>query len=70
MSTELVPARELISIEKFAQLCGVSSRTVRNWIHHGQLPAYRLTPGRGLLRVDRRDLEFIVKRARPEEVSP
>lgn len=63
-------ARELISIDQFAAECGVKPRTVRNWIRLGQLPAYRLTVGRGLLRVDRRDLEFIVKRARPEEVSP
>lgn len=63
-------ARELISVDQFAAECGVGPRTVRNWIRTGQVPAYRLSVGRGLIRLDRRDVDLVLRRARPEEVSP
>ena len=53
-----LPHGQLLSLAQVADLCTVSSRTVRRWIHDG-LPAHRL-PGngaRGILRVSYIDLE-------------
>ncbi len=52
---------QLRTIESIAGLCQVSTRTVRRWIDHGELVAYRL--GRQL-RVSERDLELFLRERR------
>jgi excisionase family DNA binding protein len=58
----------LVDVEAFATEIDVSSMTVRRMIRAGVLPAYRVA-GRGLLRVDMRDIDLVLTRVRPEEVS-
>ncbi len=52
---------QLRTIESIAELCQVSTRTVRRWIDRGELDAYRL--GRQL-RVSERDLELFLRERR------
>jgi excisionase family DNA binding protein len=62
------PARHLVDLATFAEHAAVSTATIRRWIHNGTLPAYRLpsTGGvrPGVLRLDLRDLELVVRRER------
>lgn len=46
-----------LSLDQAAEVCGVSTKTVRRWISAGILPAYRLGPR--VLRVNARDLETL-----------
>lgn len=57
MATATAPR---LSLEQTAELCGVSTKTVRRWIAAGLLPAYRLGPK--LLRVDPVDLDSLGRR--------
>jgi excisionase family DNA binding protein len=62
--------RQLVDIEEFARVVGgVNHRAVRRWIHAGKLPAYRLGGPGGKIRVDLRDIELVVQRADPDQVS-
>jgi excisionase family DNA binding protein len=49
----------VLSIEDVADECGVSTKTVRNWISSGHIPAYRI--GKRCLRIKRSDLEAALK---------
>lgn len=60
--------RELISIKEFAEACGVSTKTIRRRIADGSVPAYRI--GSTALRLDRKDIDLLARRERPENVSP
>lgn len=51
--------QEFVSIDDAAFLLGVSSRTVRNWIHSGELRAYLVGPR--LIRIDYEDIRLLVK---------
>ena len=48
---ELRPTRFLTSVE-VAAACGVSPRTVSNWIRDGAIPAHRTVGGHGRISVD------------------
>jgi excisionase family DNA binding protein len=61
------PPRELITVSEFAEACGVSPKTIRRRIADGSVPAYRV--GSTTLRLDRRDVDLLARRVRPEEVS-
>jgi excisionase family DNA binding protein len=64
------PPRRLVDVWEFAEAAGgVSERTVRRWVHDGLLTGYKLA-GRGLLRVDLNEIDRVVKRVEPGEVSP
>ena len=51
----------LLTIEEVAELCGVSTRTVRRWIDQDQLPAVRIDR---VVRVAERDLQQFLDRHR------
>ncbi|MEV0292592.1 helix-turn-helix domain-containing protein [Nocardia sp. NPDC050710] len=53
------PTGQLISLREAAVLAEVSSKTVRRWISHGRLRAYRMGPR--LLRVERNELLGVAK---------
>jgi excisionase family DNA binding protein len=53
------PPRQLISVAKAAAECGVTTRTIYNWITSGRLRAYRTGPT--LLRIDSADLDRQVR---------
>ncbi|WP_328435746.1 helix-turn-helix domain-containing protein [Nocardia puris] len=36
--------RELLTVAEVAERYGVSTRTVRNWVDSGHVPAYRIGP--------------------------
>jgi len=59
--------RELIPIGKFAKLCNVSERSIRRYIRDGIIPGYKV--GHVLLKCDKRDVDLVVRRVRPEEIS-
>ncbi len=60
---EKAPPRFLTSVE-VAAACGVSTRTVSNWIRDGAIPAHRTVGGHGRVSVD--DLRrFLVDRGMP-----
>lgn len=63
-----LPAPVFIDVDGAAEILQVSSRTIRRWIRDGHLPAYRLR-GRGLLRIRLTDLDLLVTRADPNQVS-
>jgi excisionase family DNA binding protein len=46
-----------------AEVLAVSGRTVRNWIHRGELPSYKLGAAR---RIDPADVEDFLTRHRDE----
>jgi excisionase family DNA binding protein len=50
---------DLISIERAAEFLGVTTRTVRQWISTGELPASRL--GKRIIRIDYEDLRLFCK---------
>jgi excisionase family DNA binding protein len=50
---------DLITIERAAEFLGVTTRTVRNWISGGQLPASRI--GKRSIRIDYEDLRLFCK---------
>jgi len=53
----------LYSTTKVAEILGVSTRTIWNWIHAGDLSHIRLGPDQRLIRVRHEDLEtFLEKR--------
>jgi excisionase family DNA binding protein len=62
------PPRQLVDVEEFAAVVGVNSRTVRRWVRDGLLTGYKLA-GRGLLRVDLNEIDRVVKRVEPGDVS-
>ena len=68
MSKNRAPRRELLSLVDFAAECGVNPITIRRMIQSGDLPAYRVGR-RGILKIDARDVDLVVRRAKPEEVS-
>lgn len=63
------PRRELLSVAEAAAEAGVSTKTIRRWIKAGDLPAYQAQAGKGLVKVELRDVQDIYRRIRPEEVS-
>jgi excisionase family DNA binding protein len=50
---------DLVSIERAAEILGVTTRTVRLWISRGELPACRL--GKRIIRIDYEDLRNFCK---------
>jgi excisionase family DNA binding protein len=50
---------DLVSIERAAQFLSVTTRTVRQWIKTGDLPAKRL--GKRMIRIDFEDLRLFCK---------
>jgi excisionase family DNA binding protein len=50
---------DLVSIERAAQFLSVTTRTVRQWIKTGELPAKRL--GKRVIRIDFEDLRIFCK---------
>ena len=56
--------QRFLSVDEVCQLLGVSRRLVAEWIYRGHLPAYRLGPGRRLVRVRLSDLETFLERWR------
>lgn len=63
---EGAPAQpDLLSVDEAAELLGVHSQTVRNYVRSGKLPAYRLA-GERYLRIFRRDLLALLERVPTE----
>ena len=62
MSKDITPpiTRRKISILEAADFCGVTDRTIREWIKAGILPAYRY--GTKIVRIDPDDLERLGQR--------
>jgi excisionase family DNA binding protein len=53
--------RRLVDLSEAAYELGLSQRTVRRYVHHGDLPAVRLGDGpRAPIRLRRRDLDAFV----------
>jgi excisionase family DNA binding protein len=50
---------DLVSIERAAEFLGVTTRTIRQWISTGELPASRL--GKRVIRIDYEDLRDFCK---------
>jgi hypothetical protein len=68
----VTPPRRLVDLQTFADAAGVHVDTVRRWAARDLLPIYRLaSPNakRGRLRVDLNDLDRVVIRQRPDQVS-
>jgi excisionase family DNA binding protein len=49
-------APEFLKVPEAAEAFGVSEKTIRNWIHAGQLPAVQPAGPNHAIRVDRREL--------------
>jgi excisionase family DNA binding protein len=62
------PKTRYVDIETVAGIANVSTRTVRRWIKDGRLPAYQLA-GRGLIRIDLRDLDKVIAPVDPARFS-
>lgn len=50
--------RKLVSVAEAAEYLGLSTKTIRNMIDRGELPAWRV--GRKAIRVDLRDLDAMI----------
>ena len=50
--------KPLLTISEVAEVCRLSTRTVRRWIERGELPAHRL--GRQL-RISEKDLKIFLR---------
>jgi excisionase family DNA binding protein len=55
----------MLKAREVAERCGVHLRTVRVWISSGQLPVLRL--GKRCLRIDAREFDRFLERARAEQ---
>jgi excisionase family DNA binding protein len=59
----------LLSTTEAAERLGVTDVVLRQWIRAGQLPAYRINAGRGLLRVRESDVDRLLVPVKPGEAS-
>ena len=50
--------KPLLTVSEVAEVCRISTRTVRRWIERGELPAHRL--GRQL-RISEKDLKIFLR---------
>ena len=51
-------ARKFVSVDEAAEYLGLSTKTIRNMIDRGDLPAWRI--GRNAIRLDLRDLDAMI----------
>jgi len=58
--------RVLLTVPEVAAIFQVTAQTIRNWIDHGTLPAFRV--GRAF-RVSRRDVDALLERASADSAS-
>lgn len=56
----MAPERAWLNLEEAGDYFGVSSKSIRNWIATGLLPAHRIGPH--LIRIRRVDLEALASR--------
>lgn len=61
-------AKTFLSTTEVAELLGVSSQTVRNWIRAGVLKGYRLNPS-GRMLVKQEDLQDAIEKGRLYELE-
>jgi|GEM_PF-1320140 len=62
MSTFNAPHPDFVSVERAAEMLSVSTKTIRNWIKSGELPAFETGPK--LIRISVLDIRAFCKPAR------